>query len=491
MKISHHRRLRRLGAAVTALSALLIAAPANAVGEDAGQFIPAKDWMPGPTEKLSDGVVYTRYTEKEPQAGRKDPRVLDVVQINPAMGGMTLHSTVGTAAILAETTSYQLGKVTPEQPIAGTNGGYFSPEPAHPDIGLDTIAFNGSAVENGKLLGATCHNGGEGNMAVVLQHGVPYITRIKTNLSVSVGSAKPADPASGLNARIDDINRNPGRAPGCARDADDRATTVTEAAGAPQTVYTDANEIVLFNDSYRAYTPKPGVDPTITTDDAPGVEVVVNPNGTVKSFRTGRGGTIPGVGETILQGIGSGADWLTKNAGTAGTQLHLEQTVTDMRTESLIPLDSSVDIVNGVHELLHSGKYAVPSLANLHTRGQCGRLFDALGDLKTNHAPEVAKSDDFCRDARTVVGIDAAGRTVLATITGSKAMDGAFPEEMAEYLRDKFSVTDAINLDGGGSTTLLTGKDRQTLPGNENSTVERPVSNAVYTSRSGYGVEAP
>ncbi|MER5485031.1 phosphodiester glycosidase family protein [Streptomyces sp. NPDC002812] len=491
MKISRARHLRRLGAAATVLSALLIAAPANAAGEPAGQFIPAKEWTPSPTEKLSDGVLYTRYTEKEPQSGRKDPRVLNVVQINPSMGGMTLHSTVGTAAVLAETTSYQLGKVTPEQPIAGTNGGYFSPEPAHPEIGLDTIAFNGSAVENGTLLGATCHNGGEGNMAVVLQHGVPYITRIKTNLSVSVGSAKPADPASELNVRIDDINRNPGRAPGCARDAHDRATTVTEAAGAPQTVYTDANEIVLFNDSYRAYTPKPGVDPTITTDDAQGVEVVVNPNGTVKSSRTGRGGTIPGTGETILQGIGSGADWLTKNAWAAGTQLHLEQTVTDTRTEDLIPLDPSVDIVNGVHELLRNGTYVVPPLPNLHTRGQCGRLFDSAGNVKTDKTPAAAEKDDFCRDARTVIGIDTAGRTVLATITGSKAMDGAFPEEMADYLREKFSVTDAINLDGGGSTTLLTGKNRQTLPGNENSTVERPVSNAVYTSRSGYGVEAP
>ncbi|MFJ4777841.1 phosphodiester glycosidase family protein [Streptomyces sp. NPDC088762] len=489
MKISRTRRLRRLGASVTALSALLIAAPANAAGEDAGQFIPAKAWKLSATEKLSDGVVYTRYTEEEPQPGRKDPRILNVVQINPSMGGMTLHSTVGAAAILAETTSYQLGKVTPEQPIAGTNGGYFSPEPAHPEIGLDTIAFNGSAVENGKLLGATCHNGGEGNMAVVLQHGVPYITRIKTNLSVSVGSAKPADPASELTARIDDINRNPGRAPGCARDADDRETTVTEAAGAPQKVYTDADEIVLFNDSYNAYTPKPRVDPTIITDDPDGVEVVLNPNHTVKSFRTGRGGTIPGAGETILQGIGSGADWLTKNAGTRGTQLFLEQTVTDMRTENLIPLDSSVDIVNGVHELLHSGKYVVPSLTNLLTRGQCGRLFDAAGEVKADKTPGAAKNDDFCRDARTVIGIDTAGRTVLATITGSKAMDGAFPEEMAGYLRDMFSVTDALNLDGGGSTTLYTGKTRQTLPGNENSTVERPVSNAVYTSRSGYGIE--
>ncbi|MFG2561237.1 hypothetical protein [Streptomyces sp. NPDC048496] len=81
--------------------------------------------------------------------------------------------------------------------------------------------------------------------------------------------------ASGATVRIDDINRDPGLARGCARDAEDVA--VTGRSG----LYTDPDEIVLFTDDYAFPVPKPGIEPNITADDDPGFEVVLDTNGVV------------------------------------------------------------------------------------------------------------------------------------------------------------------------------------------------------------------
>lgn len=424
-------------------------------------------WTKGKPVAVADGVRYTRWTETHPDPRRPTPRVLDVLTMDPAVGAVTLDLTFGSAAGTAEPTSKQLEAATEalggRAPLAGVNGGFFTSEPTHPDLGVPTIALAGVAVRNGDIHGAACWNNGRGNNAAVLRDGVPYITNVSTRLSISLATDAT------VSATVDDVNRNPGRVPVCARDDGDLPTV-------DKLVFRDADEIIMFTDDYGVPVPKPGVDPSIKEDDAGGFEVTLGADGVVTKAVATRGGVtrtdkvrVPRGGR-MLQGIGTGAAWLSRNA-TVGTKLAIAQTVVDLRTNKPIPLDSSVDIVNGTHPLVRDGKpvEGIPAT--------CKDAIDPEGKL--------------CTDSRTVIGVDVSGRTVLATLTGIDREDGGLLAETAQLLADdQINIVDALNLDGGGSTTMMVGKDRTTtvtdLVGGVR--VERPVANALYICVAGYGL---
>lgn len=57
--------------------------------------------------------------------------------------------------------------------------------------------------------------------------------------------------------------------------------------------------------------------------------------------------------------------------------------------------------------------------------------------------------------SRTIAGVSRSGRVLtLAVVAGRAGVEGLTPGEIAEVLRRDFAVWDAINLDGGGSTTM-------------------------------------
>lgn len=57
--------------------------------------------------------------------------------------------------------------------------------------------------------------------------------------------------------------------------------------------------------------------------------------------------------------------------------------------------------------------------------------------------------------SRTVAGVSRSGRVLtLAVVAGRAGLEGLTPAEIAEILRRDFAVWDAINLDGGGSSTM-------------------------------------
>jgi len=73
------------------------------------------------------------------------------------------------------------------------------------------------------------------------------------------------------------------------------------------------------------------------------------------------------------------------------------------------------------------------------------------------------------REPRTLLGINAAGdRLILMTVDGRNHSIGATLGEAATYMR-QFGASDAINLDGGGSTTMAA-----TVPGGTLSVVNTP-----------------
>jgi exopolysaccharide biosynthesis protein len=81
------------------------------------------------------------------------------------------------------------------------------------------------------------------------------------------------------------------------------------------------------------------------------------------------------------------------------------------------------------------------------------------------------------RNPRTLAGVDAAGRTVLITSDGrSTEALGLSIVESAEVAKS-LGLRDAVNLDGGGSTTMVT--DGKVINAPSDATGERPVGDAL------------
>ncbi|MCG6954757.1 MAG: phosphodiester glycosidase family protein [Gemmatimonadetes bacterium] len=121
--------------------------------------------------------------------------------------------------------------------------------------------------------------------------------------------------------------------------------------------------------------------------------------------------------------------------------------------------DSATEIVGGYPELLDSGR--------------------RVGDLEVTERPSFAAA----RNPRTAVGFDASSRRLwLLVVDGRQApySVGMTLPELADLLQ-AFGATDAINLDGGGSSVIVVGGRALNHP--SDATGERAVVNALALVR--------
>ena len=96
-------------------------------------------------------------------------------------------------------------------------------------------------------------------------------------------------------------------------------------------------------------------------------------------------------------------------------------------------------------------------------------------------SPSVYYGFSHQRNPRTFAGVDAAGRTVIATVDGRSLTSlGTSIVETAQLAR-ALGMRDAINLDGGGSTTMVTGGEVVNDP--SDTTGERPVGTRCWCCR--------
>ncbi|MFK3728831.1 phosphodiester glycosidase family protein [Streptomyces sp. NPDC088090] len=494
----------RLVAAATSLGSVLLftgSGPTSAVEEP--PFAPE---LPRWTARAADsgllapGVEYFRYEESSPIARRTYPRELNVVRIDPAKGALRIESTFGRKAGSRETVR-EMAAAMPEDPLVAINGGYFLNEGTETtaDDVPETVQTLGATVRDGEVMGASCLP--ERNRhGVVLQYGVPYVTKLETDISVTSSlTADRGAPYGEVTQRVDDVNRNPGGALGCPRDADDGAGEsgpYQDAYGKAQTAYTDPTEFVLFNYSYKAATPKPDVNKNIAADDQAGYEVVLDATtGAILDGGPGRGGRTVGKGRYVLQAIGDHqADWLRRQQE-AGATLKVTQKLWDHRFGAAdkreIRLDETVDVVSGGSLLLRDGidRYGVSETTG-YAHGSCARLYDENGAEKELGPGVLQSRTDFCRDSRTVLGVDDQGRTLLVTLSGPRDHyypDGGFLAEVTEPLK-ALGVVDALNQDGGGSSTMLLDGGTRLVNGLTDGPApdgERRVYDAVYVGAGG------
>lgn len=216
-----------------------------------------------------------------------------------------------------------------------------------------------------------------------------------------------------------------------------RVPAACQADGDPASCAATKGELVRFSPRYAAATPS-----------GPGSEAVYGPDGCLVRLTPTRG-TRLSPAQFAVQGTGDRAAQLLREAPTGC--IKLDETVRTASGEKLT-LRSDTYGVTGRYRLVRDGRV----LANTGPASLAGR------------------------HPRSIVGRKADGRIMLVTIDGRSVNSvGATLTEAARIARS-LGMVDAVNLDGGGSTTLaIDGRVVNTVSGR----AERAVGDALVLMR--------
>ncbi|WP_307622969.1 phosphodiester glycosidase family protein [Streptomyces sp. V3I7] len=290
--------------------------------------------------------------------------------------------------------------------LAAVNGTYFDIHTGHGHSGYEGDPI-GLYAENGRVLSEAL----AGRPALLLGRDDGRLTARIADVSTA-GRLRGVD---GARRELDGVDRVAGRVLGCGGVGGDRlATTGRPEAQPAGGLCTDPDEVVSYSADWGADTP-PG---------PPGsTEALLAPDGTVLRTRTPAGGPLP-AGGSSLYGISTGATWLLAHAE-PGTRPAVSLRITRPDGQALPgPVQTAV---GGSARLLRDGKPDPDA--------------DRLGH---GRAP------------RTMAATTADGTLLLITVDGRDPgrSVGATPAEAARLLLSLGAV-DAVNLDGGGSTTVV------------------------------------
>jgi len=371
---------------------------------------------------LSGSSVYTGWDgEPDDVAGSTGPWHIDVLTIDPRTFRGRLDATYGPDLEQRETTS-QLAAL--EGADTAVNAGFFVLDPAAGAPGDPA----GVAAYDGQLVSEPI----AGRPALVVREDARRTSIVRLRWRGDV---------AGLT--LDGLDRVPGLIRNCGGTGDIPTDL-------PRHDYTctDRDELIAFDTWYGMRTPS-----------GPGAEVVLDSSGRVTEIRSARGGTIPAGGRTI-QATGAKVDALLAVAH-PGRKLVIRATLIDQRGRP-VPTSPLGSIVNGGPELVRDGRlHATPA---------------ADGMVRPDD-PSFYYGWVHKRNPRTFAGVDAKGRTVLITADGrSTSSLGLGIAETAAVAR-AIGLRNAINLDGGGSTTMVADSAVINVP--SDATGERPVGDAL------------
>jgi hypothetical protein len=305
--------------------------------------------------------------------------------------------------------------------VAGVNGGYWGP--SGDPVGVLAI--------DGTLLSEPV----DGRSALVVAAGSAAVGPVRFSGSVTINR---------VERLIDGVERTRGLIPACGGRGGDVPTT------RPNSVLTctDASELVLLSPSYGARPPREG-----------GVEAVLR-DGTVASVRAPGTGRVPRDG-LLLTGTGDAARFL-RNVALPRSRAEIQLTLTTAGR----PLDLAQQtlVVGAGPRLLRRGRVAVTATAEGFAPPQ---------------APAFYGTFVAARQPRTLAGVRADGKLLLVTVDGRRPgwSAGMTLPEAARLMRS-LGAREALNLDGGGSSTMTVRDKVVNRPSDR--TGERPVSNGVY-----------
>jgi hypothetical protein len=365
------------------------------------------------------------YTGWDGQRSARGPWRINVVTIDRRTFRGSLEGSFGPDIFDRETTS-ALSRAAGA--TVGLNGGYFVLDPKSGAPGDPA----GIGVYDGRLLSEPVND----RPALVLRDDAKRTT-------ISRFSWQGRAELDGRTVRLDGIDRVPDLIRNCGGDSTDQPTSHP----LHDTTCTDDSELVAFTTQFGP-----------TTPSGPGREVVLDSHHVVRATQSVRGTRLP-PGWTSIQGTGALAEALASTAVgdrvRVTTRVHRE----DGGTQSFSRHNT---VVNGGPLLVKDGREFI-------TQQRDG--FVHPGE------PSFAYGFVIKRNPRTFAGVDAGGRTLLITVDGRTTDDlGLSIPEEADVARS-LGIVDAINLDGGGSTTMTLGGQVITHPSDP--TGERPVGDAI------------
>jgi hypothetical protein len=313
---------------------------------------------------------------------------------------------------------------------AAVNGGYFVLNPASGAPGDPA----GVGVYNGRLLSETVDR----RPALVLRDDARR-TQVK-RLTWS-GSVRGHD---GVRLRLDGIDRVPGLIRNCGGTADDLPT----AEPLHDFTCTDADELVAFTSHFGPNTPS-----------GPGLEAVLDRQERVVALRSPRGGPLL-AGHRTVQATGSLVSQL-EDAAVVGKRLRIS---TSLRAAGRPVLQRGAvsSVVNGGPELVRNGRLHVTPTSDGFVRPTDPSFYYGFSAL---------------RNPRTFAGVDARGRTLLATVDGRSTESLGLTIVETGAVAKALGMYDALNLDGGGSTTMVVRGEVVNQP--SDAAGERPVGDAL------------
>ncbi|SDD54325.1 phosphodiester glycosidase family protein [Auraticoccus monumenti] len=318
--------------------------------------------------------------------------------------------------------------------LAAVNAGFFVLDPAAGAPGDPA----GAAVYDGDLVSEPVGD----RPVLVLRDDARRSDVVRPTWQGSVtvdGRTRPSQRGE-RTSRLDGQDRVPGLVRNCGGTGDQPTDLPLH-----DVTCTDDGELVAFSTAFGP-----------TTPSGPGREVVVDGRGRVVRVAEQRGTALE-PGQRSVQATG---DRVQELAADRTSRLRIRTTLTDGRR----PLTGDgVSVVNGGPELVRDGR---------------AHVTQARDGMVRPDDPSFAYGWALQRNPRTFAGVDARGRTVLVTV------DGRQPDELGLSIPEAADValalglTEALNLDGGGSTAMVVDGGLVSSP--SDAAGERPVGDVVY-----------
>ncbi|MYS55192.1 sporulation domain-containing protein [Streptomyces sp. SID6013] len=371
----------------------------------------------------SGSAVYTGW---DGEATDRGPWHVDVLTIDPRRFRGTLDASYGPDLENRETTGALSASAAA---TAAVNAGFFVLDPKAGAPGDPA----GVGVYDGRLLSEPV----AGRPALVV-----HDNGRRTEIARLTWRGRITTRAGSLP--LNGVNRVPGLIRNCGGGAGDTPTPLP----LHDVTCTNPDELVAFTPDYGDRTP-----------GGEGLEAVLDAHGRVVELRSPRGGTIPRGGSSV-QATGARVADLAAVAH-VGDRLRVSTTLLDDRGRRMSP-SPRTDIVNAGPELVRDGRvHVTPATDGMVHPGDPSWYYGWVHK----------------RNPRTLAGVDGAGRTVLVTADGRSTDSlGLSIGESAAVARS-LGLRDAVNLDGGGSTTMVA--EGAVLNSPSDAAGERPVGDAL------------
>jgi hypothetical protein len=189
-----------------------------------------------------------------------------------------------------------------------------------------------------------------------------------------------------------------------------------------------------------------------TLTDPNGLEVIVR-RGRVTEIRDQQGSsTIPADG-FVISASGTVREWVRQNLGKRAS-VRLSLKMSPLETDQKDEWQKAISIIGGGPQLIKDSRVEI-----------------------TNTAEKILPAFVSDLHPRTAIAKLKSGEVLLVTVDGRQTASIGMSLTMLADLLIQFGATDAINLDGGGSTTMVIRNKLVNKP--SDATGERPVSDAI------------